>query len=531
MYCFFFALKMKFVTYAMASSIACVAIMVHGYLEFHQFYPTCVHILNSSASLLVLYNACLMLTVSLAKVFQQILFGNLRSIELEHVYERSWYTITETCLAMTIFRDEFNVNFIIHFTSLLICKVYHWIVQDRIDYVEQTPLVSRWFHLRLGSVIFLLAMVDIWFIRLYVNQVIRSGPSMMIFFGFEYLVLAILIYSLLIKYALYRFDQLNETPWENKSTYIFYLELVTDFCRLIIYMTFFSTVFFYYGLPLHIIRDLYLTFRSFTMRVRDVVQYRRATANMQERYPNATEEELMAIDRTCIICREEMTVGRKLPCGHIFHFHCLRSWLERQQICPTCRTSVLQSRPQERVVPASQSVPAGSPGDRDERRAVNHLAETGARTVTSREAIVNPREQSPLPGSFAIWVPASQALSSSQYPSASRTIHFPSATSSPSFRWPSTGLDEETLKRMEGDQRHHLEERLKFLASLQDHLSDLIVQITQYLDLTSTKEVSSSNDTSSPSSSGIERNHIKSSDSMSETTPSETNAASSSSPS
>jgi E3 ubiquitin-protein ligase synoviolin len=24
-----------------------------------------------------------------------------------------------------------------------------------------------------------------------------------------------------------------------------------------------------------------------------------------------------------------------LPCGHIFHFHCLRSWLERQQTCPT----------------------------------------------------------------------------------------------------------------------------------------------------------------------------------------------------
>ena len=26
---------------------------------------------------------------------------------------------------------------------------------------------------------------------------------------------------------------------------------------------------------------------------------------------------------------------KKLPCGHIFHFQCLRSWLERQQSCPT----------------------------------------------------------------------------------------------------------------------------------------------------------------------------------------------------
>jgi E3 ubiquitin-protein ligase synoviolin len=97
---------------------------------------------------------------------------------------------------------------------------------------------------------------------------------------------------------------------------------------------------------------------------------------MNERYPNATNEELERLsDRTCIICREEMIaaaatannninnnddveeqqrnnnddrpqsrqgsnnnlgdVPKKLPCGHIFHFHCLRSWLERQQSCPT----------------------------------------------------------------------------------------------------------------------------------------------------------------------------------------------------
>lgn len=88
---------------------------------------------------------------------------------------------------------------------------------------------------------------------------------------------------------------------------------------------------------------------------------------MNELYPNATQEDLTrSSDSTCIICREEMQViteeeiednpeaaayrgengqnldqPKKLPCGHIFHFHCLRSWLERQQTCPTCRRSVL----------------------------------------------------------------------------------------------------------------------------------------------------------------------------------------------
>jgi E3 ubiquitin-protein ligase synoviolin len=33
--------------------------------------------------------------------------------------------------------------------------------------------------------------------------------------------------------------------------------------------------------------------------------------------------------------------AKKLPCNHIFHPNCLRSWFQRQQTCPTCRTDVL----------------------------------------------------------------------------------------------------------------------------------------------------------------------------------------------
>ena len=36
-----------------------------------------------------------------------------------------------------------------------------------------------------------------------------------------------------------------------------------------------------------------------------------------------------------------MTTAKKLLCGHLFHVHCLRSWLERQHTCPTCRALVV----------------------------------------------------------------------------------------------------------------------------------------------------------------------------------------------
>ena len=75
-------------------------------------------------------------------------------------------------------------------------------------------------------------------------------------------------------------------------------------------------------------------------------------------YPDATPEELQQGDNVCIICREEMTTGcKKLPCNHIFHTSCLRSWFQRQQTCPTCRMDVLRPQP----LPTQQQPPQPGP--------------------------------------------------------------------------------------------------------------------------------------------------------------------------
>lgn len=71
---------------------------------------------------------------------------------------------------------------------------------------------------------------------------------------------------------------------------------------------------------------------------------RRAIRNMNTLYPDATPEELAQSDNICIICREDMiNTSKKLPCGHIFHTACLRSWFQRQQTCPTCRLNILRN--------------------------------------------------------------------------------------------------------------------------------------------------------------------------------------------
>jgi E3 ubiquitin-protein ligase synoviolin len=144
-------------------------------------------------------------------------------------------------------------------------------------------------------------------------------------------------------------------------------------------MVFFIILLIFHGLPIHILRDVFYTMRSFAKRIHDFTKYRDATRDMNARYPDATAEDLER-ENTCIICREEMRPWqanegqqatqryqderyrpKKLPCGHTLHFSCLRSWLERQQVCPICRRSVLVSEPsqdrQAGQAPANQQQP------------------------------------------------------------------------------------------------------------------------------------------------------------------------------
>lgn len=75
----------------------------------------------------------------------------------QHLLEKVWYAVTETCLAFTVFRDDFSPKFIALFTFLLFLKSFHWLAEDRVDYVSRSdacirismciilaPSISRW---------------------------------------------------------------------------------------------------------------------------------------------------------------------------------------------------------------------------------------------------------------------------------------------------------------------------------------------------------------------------------------------------
>lgn len=56
-----------------------------------------------------------------------------------------------------------------------------------------------------------------------------------------------------------------------------------------------------------------------------------------------SNESALFDDDPCIICHEELrqNIICVLECGHRFHKHCIKTWLNAQSTCPTCRVHVL----------------------------------------------------------------------------------------------------------------------------------------------------------------------------------------------
>merc|ERR1719427_1868651 len=283
-------------------------------------------------------------------------FGTLRQQEYDNFYERCWYTLTDTCLAFTMFREQLDPSFVACFSFLLFVKSFHWLLEDRVDYMERSPNITLLFNIRVISLQALLGLADMSLIYFSYTKTVSNNNSVHLVFGFEYAVLLILLLSIFLKYCLHLIDIQNENPWENKAMYMIYVELFSALFRCVLYLVFITIITKVVSFPLFCIRPMYLSIRRFKNCFRDIVLSRRAIKNMNTLYPNATAEDLEAIsDITCIICREDMVLPeegdltaasgtlKKLPCGHIFHTACLRSWFQRQQTCPTCRFDILQS--------------------------------------------------------------------------------------------------------------------------------------------------------------------------------------------
>lgn len=133
---------------------------------------------------------------------QRSLYGPLRQVEVEQLSEKAWFAITETCLAMTIFRDEIGAWFLVMFTALITGKIWGWIGDGRVEILEQQPPINPGlFHTRLSISLLLSLAYDSWILKYSIKTVIQQArPDMMVMFLFEFAVLSTSSARTIIRY-------------------------------------------------------------------------------------------------------------------------------------------------------------------------------------------------------------------------------------------------------------------------------------------------------------------------------------------
>lgn len=419
---------------------------------------------------------------------RKIFFGTVHANELEHLVEKVWYAVTETCLAFTVFRDDFSPKFIALFTLLLFLKSFHWLAEDRVDYMERSPVITWLFHLRVVTLLGLLFAINLTMIYYAYNTTATKGPSVQLVFGFEYSILLTVVFNITVKYILHTIDLQSENPWDNKQVVLLYTELIIGLFKVILYLCFVTLMIKLFTLPLFALRPMYYTIRDFKKAFHDIVMSRRAIRNMNTLYPDATAEELAAADNVCIICREEMVAAsKKLPCNHIFHTACLRLWFQRQQTCPTCRLNIL--RPTANNTEArQQNQPQGGQqlGHQAPQEApvnpIGQVFQLPAFWAGLQAAGAAPQQQQQTPNSGGS-TPATPAQNTNTGNVPLFVPPFPAMVPLPPIPTPPpnlTELTEEELRAMEGNLRQAVEARIQTLQKVQLLLDVIKTMMSQY---------------------------------------------------
>lgn len=186
-----------------------------------------------------LLNFLVYLAVLLSLLLKTIFFGTLRPLEVEHLYERSWYFFTESMMTLAIFREEFDTRFMLAFGTLYAIKCGHWLSSERVEYMDQMPPPgpSRFYKFRLIAALSFLLTLDGLATSICVQDYNRHRRGGVVLFACEFALLVASVFSVSAKMVVNIVDQRRargreDAPaWEGKSMWGFYIDVLYSECK------------------------------------------------------------------------------------------------------------------------------------------------------------------------------------------------------------------------------------------------------------------------------------------------------------
>jgi E3 ubiquitin-protein ligase synoviolin len=368
--------RLTFAAYFILSAIATITKYQSLYDTSANYYVLGVRFSQGDA-VLVLANMTVATTLLVGTLLQHFVFGELRLIEIEHLYERSWSTIIGILMSSSAYKRNENTMFLVVLFCGLICsKVFHCIMCDRLDALIQQFYQRSDGNIRsiiMNRVVFMLLLfikIDISLIKSCIDESFVHRSAMLLLISFEMFILVTELVYAGLKFTLdvyeiyYTQKHPEEEIWSTKVWIESIVKAVLDLLKSVMIPTFFVFFLFLETLPFSLLAESFRSFYAFGKSATKIHRLAKNARKLNDALREPTTQEIEDTD-ICIICRDDLVLGgtgtsrsvpKKLPCGHILHDGCIRSWLQMSNACPTCRKEVITGG-----VPAQDQTPAPAP--------------------------------------------------------------------------------------------------------------------------------------------------------------------------
>ncbi|KAL6942283.1 hypothetical protein ACO0QE_003452 [Hanseniaspora vineae] len=384
-----------FIAYCVFSYI-CTSLVIYVTLCNSTSYLAASIRLLKGIPLILMSNFILVNGLLLWQMAIHVLFGELRLIETEHIFENLGFTIINGIFISSTFKDHDFFSGMLLMALNISLKVLHWILADRLDhlyhatntqYTLEHYVFSRFhFNLALFLVIdFALAKIcfdkiSVWkaYTSFFAPRDYKHNPaevpfSLIFSVSFSVMFIGLLnlfCNSLLNLYEVYRQqvitrqvslmngnanheDQdgptlddelIDEEPFENKYRWQVSVDIAAAALKIIVRLL----ISFPLGFPFIIIKDVVMDSLSLFNNGKKLYSILKNFRKLNTLLPDCSPDDISDENDLCTICMDTLidshSSPKKLPCGHILHLNCLKHWLERSQTCPICRVNVFDQK-------------------------------------------------------------------------------------------------------------------------------------------------------------------------------------------
>ncbi|CAL4076537.1 unnamed protein product, partial [Meganyctiphanes norvegica] len=346
---------------------------------------------SSLMSIGTLINMAYCILISLGTAIQRLVFGELRVSEQQHIKDKFWnfvfYKFIFVFGVMNVQAMDEVVLWCSWFSVLGFLHLLAQLCKDRFEYLSFSPTTPRRTHVRLLGLLGIILTIALFCLLICVLVGCHSGINTFAFMVAECILLIVRTLYVITRYSIYLWDITHEGLWEKRGRYVYMTELVFELSELIIdmvhhiHMLVWGNMFLTMA-SLVICMQLRLLFYQLQHKVKSHRNYLRVL-KLVNMFPEVSGSAIDSEEKNCAICWELVSMGRRLPCSHLFHGSCLHAWLHQDLTCPTCRHKLQQpqltgdsnslldgllsnesSSPDEehRGVSPSPGAPEGSPG-------------------------------------------------------------------------------------------------------------------------------------------------------------------------